>query len=136
MDWFGWLKLGAAAAFWVAIIGWLLWRITRDECRTCKGSGETDAGRLCPVCKGTGHKLPAGPTWRMEIGKGGRLWWTCSNGTRVCGLCYDTGVVVDHVAGYKSGPCPECSRPDGMVRPMGVSRDDRRDADRHPPRVL
>lgn len=124
-----WLKLVLGGLFWLAVMWWLLRRITRDECPACKGSGEQGhAGRLCAVCKGTGHKLPdTGPTWRMEIGKGGRLWWTCSNGTRVCGLCYDTGVVVDHVAGYKSGPCPECSRPGGMdrpgdhVRPMGVA---------------
>lgn len=115
--------MGVALVVCLAAI-WAIWlRIRGDECPACDGSGEQGhAGRLCPMCKGTGHKLPAGLTWRMEIGKGGRLWWTRSDGVRVCGLCYDTYVVVDHVAGYKSGPCPECSRPDGKVRPMGVTR--------------
>jgi hypothetical protein len=119
-----WLRVGVAAAFWVGVIAWLLWRITRDECPECKGSGEQGkAGRLCSVCMGTGNRpqlaKPGQVTWRMEIGKGGRLWWTASTGVQVCGLCYDTFVVVDHIAGYRTVPCPECSRPEGKDRPYG-----------------
>lgn len=124
-----WINFGLALAFWIALMLWLITKARRvGRCVGCQGTGVYGpAGRLCALCRGTGRELPPGPTWRMETGKGGRLWWTCSNGTRVCGLCFDTGVVVDHIAGYKSGPCPECSRPGGFVRPMGV-----RQVDEHP----
>lgn len=118
-----WLRVGMVAITFVALLWALYLSMVGGGCTACGGFGVVGrTGRLCPMCRGTGRELPAGPTWRMEIGKGGRLWWTCSNGTRVCGLCYDTGVVVDHIAGYKSGPCPECSRPDGKIRPMGATR--------------
>lgn len=92
-----WLRVGLAAALFAVLFAYLWRRAARP---------------------GT----PAPVTWRMEMGKGGRLWWTSSTGVQVCGLCYDSYVVVDHIAGYRTSPCPQCSRPDGKVRPMGVAQ--------------
>jgi hypothetical protein len=103
-----WLWIASVVVFWVVAILVCI-RIVHvgargEKCRMCKGTGmiEDEDGlgddAACNMCHGTGRRTPAN-TWRMETGKGGRLWWTCSNGTRVCGLC------------------PECSPPGHPVAP-------------------
>lgn len=112
-----------AGLFWLTLLSWLLWRIIRSECPTCKGYGTTGgSGRLCSACKGTGHKLPVvspvppvPPVTYHTPEPGG-------TDAAKCALCHGSRTVVDHIDGYKLVLCPACTSDHSHVRPMGVDR--------------